>query len=406
MRNTWNFYSAGQLIFGNGAVQQLGRRCLERGWHRVLVITDRNLVQAGIVARVEESLKQAKIAVSVFAEGAPEPSVALAIRAAEQAAVFQPQVIVGLGGGSNIDLAKFAAVLVKHGGEPAQYDPSQFFSFNNVPGPVMPIIGVPTTAGTGSEVSHAAVLTDTQNHIKVSTLSNHLRPALALVDPELTYTCPPKVTADSGIDALTHAIEAYTAIDFTQLPIPPEEDVAYSGATLLGDSLAEKAIELIGKHLPAAVADGSNRGAREGMALASTLAGLAFSNCAVALVHALEYPIGAVLHCSHGAGNGLLLPYVMRFNLPAKTAAFAKIAYLLGEDTRGCSEQEAAERSIAAVERLREKIGIPQRIRDLGGTREQLPTFAAKAYAIKRLRDVNPRLATEQDLLGILEAAY
>lgn len=405
MRNTWTFHSAGQLIFGNGAVQQLGRRCVERDWHRAVVIADKNLVQAGIVARVEESLHQAKIAVSVFAEGEPEPSVALAVRAAEHAAVFHPQVIIGLGGGSNIDLAKIAAVLVKHG-QPAAYDPSQFFSFNNVPGPIMPIIGIPTTAGTGSEVSHAAVLTDTQNHIKVSTLSNHLRPALALVDPELTYTCPPKVTADSGIDALTHAIEALTAIDFTQLPIPPEEDVAYSGSHPLGDSLAEKAIELVGKHLAAAVADGSNKVAREGMALASTLAGLAFSNCAVALVHALEYPLGAVLHCSHGAGNGLLLPYVMRFNLSAKTAAFAKIAYLLGEDTRGCSEQEAAERSIVAVERLRKQIGIPERIRDLGGTREQLPTFAAKAFAIKRLRDVNPRVASEADLLGILEAAF
>lgn len=406
MRNTWNFYSAGQLIFGNGAVQQLGRRCVERGWHRALVITDQNLVKAGIVARVEESLRQAQVACCVFAKGEPEPSVVLAIRAAENAAVFHPQVIIGLGGGSNIDLAKFAAVLVKHGGPPAQYDPSQFFSFNNVPGPVMPIVGVPTTAGTGSEVSHAAVLTDTQNQIKVSTLSNHLRPALALVDPELTYTCPPKVTADSGIDALTHAIEAFTAINFRQLPIPPEEDVAYSGSHVLGDCLAEKAIELIGKHLPAAVADGSNKVAREGMALASTLAGLAFSNCAVALVHALEYPLGAVLHCSHGAGNGLLLPYVMRFNLPAKTAVFAKIAYLLGEDTRGCSELEAAERSITAVERLRKQIGIPERIRDLGGTREQLPTFAAKAFAIKRLRDVNPRVPTEADLLAILEAAY
>jgi alcohol dehydrogenase class IV len=142
------------------------------------------------------------------------------------------------------------------------------------------------------------------------------------------------------------------------------------------------------------------------MALASTLAGLAFSNCAVALVHALEYPLGGVLHCSHGAGNGLLLPYVMRFNLPERTAAFARIALLLGEDTRGCSADKSAERAIVAVERLRKQIGIPERIRDLGGTREQLPTFAAKAFAIKRLRDVNPRVATEQDLLAILEAAY
>ncbi|QDU30054.1 NAD-dependent methanol dehydrogenase [Anatilimnocola aggregata] len=401
MRNTWTFHSAGQLIFGNGAVNQLGQRCLERNWQRVLVVTDQHLVKAGIAPRVDQLLREADLNVQVFDQGAAEPSVALAVQLAEQAKAFSPDAIVGLGGGSNMDLAKIAAVIVTHGGPPSRY-----FSFNNVPGPVLPIIGVPTTAGTGSEVSHAAVLTDTENHIKVSTLSNHLRPTLAVVDPELTYTCPPKVTADSGIDALTHAIEALTAIDYSLLPIPPEDDVAYCGAHPLGGCLAEKAIELVGLHLATAVADGSNRAAREGMALASTLAGLAFSNCAVALVHALEYPLGAVLHCSHGAGNGLLLPYVMRFNLPERTSQFARIARLLGEDTRGTTEPEAAERAIFAVERLRARIGIPARIRELGGTREQLPTFASKAYAIKRLRDVNPRVASEQDLLAILEAAF
>jgi alcohol dehydrogenase class IV len=401
MRNTWTFHSAGTLVFGNGAVNELGRRCLKQNWRRIFVVSDQHLIRAGIVPRVVQILETAGLKVSLFDQGAAEPSVDLAILAAEQAKPFQPDAIVGLGGGSNMDLAKIAAVLVTHGGEPAHY-----FSFNNVPGPVLPLIGVPTTAGTGSEVSHAAVLTDTANHIKVSTLSNHLRPALAVVDPELTYTCPRKVTADSGIDALTHAIEALTAIDFQQLPIPPEEEVAYCGAYPLGACLAEKAIELIGQHLVTAVTDGANRAAREGMALASTLAGLAFSNCAVALVHALEYPIGAVLHCSHGAGNGLLLPYVMRFNMPQRITEFARIAHLLGEDTRGCQGQESAERAVVAVERLRKQIGIPERIRELGGTREQLPAFAAKAFAIKRLRDVNPRVASEADLLGILEAAY
>lgn len=401
MRNTWTFYSAGTLVFGNGAVNELGRRCIKQKWRRVFVVSDQHLVRAGIVPRVMQTLQDAGLVTDLFDQGEAEPSVALAVRAAEQAKAFRPDAIIGLGGGSNIDLAKIAAVLVTHGGEPAQY-----FSFNNVPGPVLPLVGVPTTAGTGSEVSHAAVLTDTTNHIKVSTLSNHLRPALAVVDPELTYTCPKKVTADSGIDALTHAIEALTAVDYRQLAIPAEEDVAYCGAYPLGACLAEKAIELVGQHLVAVVKDGNNRAAREGMALASTLAGLAFSNCAVALVHALEYPLGAVLHCSHGAGNGLLLPFVMRFNMPERMSAFARIAHLLGEDTRGCGEQESAERAIVAVERLRKQIGIPERIRDLGSTREQLPTFATKAFAIKRLRDVNPRVATEKDLLGILEAAF
>jgi alcohol dehydrogenase class IV len=298
-------------------------------------------------------------------------------------------------------LAKIVAVLVTHGGRPEKY-----FSFNNVPGPVLPLVCVPTTAGTGSEVSHAAVLTDTANQIKVSTLSQFLRPAIAVVDPELTMTCPPKVTADSGIDALTHAIEAYTAVDYSQLEAKDGDPVAYEGRTPLGASLAEKAFELIGQHLVAAVRDGKNRAAREGMALAATLAGLAFSHCAVALVHALEYPLGGALHCSHGAGNGLLLPYVMRFNLPTRQAAFARIAELLGEDTRGLSEKDSAERAVISVEKIRAAIGIPQRIRDIGGKREQLPAFAAKAFAIKRLLAVNPRPVSEADLLGILEEAF
>jgi alcohol dehydrogenase class IV len=270
----------------------------------------------------------------------------------------------------------------------------------------MTVIAAPTTAGTGSEVSHAAVLTDAENQIKVSTLSQYLRPALAIVDPDLTLTCPAKVTADSGIDALTHAIEACTAVDYDKLDLAPGETSAYEGRHPLGDCLAERAIELIGRHLETCVREPNNRQAREGMALASTLAGIAFSNCGVALVHALEYPVGGAVHCSHGAGNGLLLPYVMRFNLPERRATFARIARLLGGEMNGLSEDAAAERAIALVEGLRQRIGIPERLRDLGVRREQLPLFAAKAFAIKRLLAVNPRRASEQDLLAILESAF
>lgn len=401
MRRSWSFYSAGRLVFGNGAAAQLGRLLSQRNLKRVFVVTDRHLVAAGIVSRIQHILAEAMIDAQLFDESAAEPSIDLALKGAQQARQFQPDCILGLGGGSNMDLAKIIAVLVTHGGEPRQ-----FFSFNNVPGPVLPLVCLPTTAGTGSEVSHAAVLTDAANKIKVSTLSNYLRPSLALVDPELTYTCPPKVTADSGIDALTHAIEAYTAVDFDQLDAHPSDDVAYEGRFPLGECLAEKAMSLVGQNLEAVVQDGRNHAAREGMALAATLAGMAFSNCAVALVHALEYPLGGLLHVSHGAGNGLLLPYVMRFNLPERKAEFARIAELLGENIVGLSEDAAAEKAIAAVERIRSAIGIPQRIRDIGGKREQLPEFAAKAFAIKRLLGVNPRKATEADLLGILEEAF
>ncbi|MCE9525148.1 MAG: iron-containing alcohol dehydrogenase [Planctomycetales bacterium] len=401
MRTTWNFHTAGQLVFGNGAARQLGTLLAKRNLHRAFVVTDRHLIAAEIAPRVLQSLTEASLSSHLFDEGAAEPSIEVAVKAAERAKTFNPDCIVGLGGGSNMDLAKIVAVLVTHGGSPENY-----FSFGNVPGPVLPLVCVPTTAGTGSEVSHAAVLTDTANKMKVSTLSNFLRPALAVVDPELTYTCPPKVTADSGIDALTHAIEAYTAIDYPQLDAGLGDDVAYQGKHPLGDCLAEKAISLIGQHLVAVVKDGNNKAAREGMALAATLAGMAFSNCAVALVHALEYPLGGAIHVSHGAGNGLLLPYVMRFNLPERKAAFARIAELLGENISGLSEDAAAEKAISAVDRIRSDIGIPHRIRDIGGKREQLPEFATKAFAIKRLMAVNPRRTSEADLLEILEAAF
>jgi alcohol dehydrogenase class IV len=401
MRSSWNFHSAGQLVFGRGAVTHLGTLVKRRKFARAFVVTDERLIAAGIADRVMQSLKEAGIAAELFRGGEPEPAIGTAVAATDAAAKFKPDCIVGLGGGSNMDLAKFTAVLLTHGGDPARY-----FSFNNVPGPVLPIICVPTTAGTASEVSHAAVLTDKANHMKVSALSQYLRPVLAVVDPALTDCCPRQVTADSGIDALTHAIESYTAKDFDQLEVPDGESVAYEGRHPLGECLAEKAIALTGEHLIPAVQDGKNQTARDGMALGATIAGLSFSNCGVALVHALEYPVGGAVHVSHGAGNGLLLPFVMRYNLPVRKPAFARIAALLGENTTGCSEDNAAERAIAVVERIRAAIGIPQRLRDLGVQREQLAGFAEKAFTIKRLMSNNPRTPTQQDLLEIYEQAF
>lgn len=401
MRTTWNFHSAGQLTFGDGAVRSLGEMVARRRWRRILIVTDPVLVRVGVLDAVRQPLVAAGCEVDVFDGGEPEPSLAAAIRSIEQARSFGPDAILGLGGGSNMDLAKVCAVVHAHGGSPRDY-----FGWDRVPGPVTPLVCVPTTAGTGSEVSHAAVVTDTEAQLKVSTLSQYLRPAIAVVDPELTFSCPQKVTADSGIDALTHAVEAYLATDYRELPLAPGETSAYEGAFPLGAALAEKAIAWVGEHLESAVSQPDNRDARRGMALAATTAGLAFSNCAVGVVHALEYPLGGVLHCSHGAGNGLLLPHCMRFVLPVRTPELARIARLLGEDVSGLEPTAAAERAIAAVERLQRAIGIPTRIRDLGGTREQLPGFADKAFGIKRLMMMTARQPSRDDLLGILEAAF
>lgn len=397
MSRTWNFYTAGQLVFGNGAVHQIGELVARRKLDHVLITTDKTLVGAGIIAPVIESLQKFSVKVDVFDNGQPEPSLETAHAAIETARQLRPNAIIGVGGGSNMDLAKYVAAVHTHGGTLSDY-----FGFDHVPGPVMPILCVPTTSGTGSEVSHAAVLTDTANEMKVSMLSNYLRPAVALVDPQLTHSCPEKVTADSGIDALTHAIEAYTAVDYDKMEGPS----GYAGRFPLADILAEKAIRLIGENLATAVRNPGDRAARENMALAASLAGMAFSNAGVAIVHALEYPLGGALHCSHGEGNGLLLPFVMRFNLPERRETMARIAALLGEDTASMEIGEAADRAISRVEQLRREIGIPERIRELGGKEEQLRGFAEKAYALKRLQWVNPRTATLEDFEQILRDAF
>lgn len=401
MRTTWTFYSAGEWIFGANATRQLGEVALRLGLERILVVTDPVLVQAGLVDAVQGPLSEAGVRVELFSGGEPEPSLEAAYKAIAVGREFRPDGILGLGGGSNMDLAKIVSVVLAHGGTPSMY-----FGDSKVPGPVLPLLCLPTTAGTGSEVSAAAVLTDTANAMKVSTLSNHIRPRVALVDPLLTHTCPPKVTADSGIDALTHAIEAFTAVDNATFPLPPGEKSVYQGKNPMADVIAEKAIALVGQYLRRAVRDGSDTEAREGMALAATLGGLAFSNAGVAVVHALEYPVGGAVHCSHGAGNGLLLPHVMRFNLEARPAAFARIAALLGENITGLSETEAAHRAVEAVDRLKADIGIPARLRDLGVTQEQLPLFAEKAFALKRILRVNPRPVSQADLEKILRSAW
>jgi alcohol dehydrogenase class IV len=401
MRTTWTFGSAGQLIFGAGAVEQLGELAMRHSYGRVLIVTDPPLVSAGLLDRVRAPLTKAGIRVETFDGGEPEPSFRILAGAMEVGRRFEPQAVLGLGGGSNIDLAKMLSVLLAHGGQPQDY-----VGDNKVPGPVTPVIAVPTTAGTGSEISASCVMTDDANQIKVGILSHFMRPRLAVVDPQLTRSCPRKVTADSGIDALTHAIEAFTAVDNEQFDLPPGETTIYQGRNPMGDMFAERAIELVGRHLVRVVEAPDDMHARSGMALAATLAGMAFSNVGVALVHALEYPLGGAVHCSHGAGNGLLLPYVMRFNMPGREAAFARIAALLGRDTHGRTVGEAAEEAILAVEDLRRSIGIPHRLRELSVAQEQLPAFAEKALGIKRILRVNPRRPTREDLIGILFAAW
>jgi alcohol dehydrogenase class IV len=397
----WNFHSAGALHFGRESVNKLGDIARSWNWRRVFIVTDRILAKAGIVETVATPLRVAGIELEIFDGGAPEPSLEVIRNAVAAAKPFRPDAVLGLGGGSNMDAAKLVAIVLAHGGEPTDYTGD-----SRVPGPVTPIVCVPTTAGTGSEVSAAAVFTDTANKIKVSSLSQHLRPKVAVVDPLLTRSCPPKVTADSGIDALVHAIEAITAVDQDEFLRRPGGASVYQGKNPMADLTAAKCIELVGQFLRRAVTDGNDLEAREGMALAATLGGLAFSNAGVALVHAMEYPVGGAVHVSHGAGNGLLLPHVMRYNLAARTEVFAKIPFILGEIPASADRTVLANAAVEAVERLGADIGIPSRLRDIGVTPEMLPGFADKAFAISRLMRVNPRYPTRDEILAVYQSAY
>lgn len=401
LRTTWNFHSAGQITFGKNSSAQIGDVASSLKAHRALLVTDRTLVSAGLATPIQTMLETKGVRVKVFDGGEAEPSIRVAQACHEVALQTHPDLLVGLGGGSNMDLAKIVAVLLTHGGHPRDY-----VGEGKVPGPILPVIAVPTTAGTGSEVSGASVLTDEERQLKVGVLSNYLRPSVALVDPLLTISCPPKVTADSGIDALTHAIEAITAVDNADFPVPSAEFSMYQGRHPLGQCLAEKAIQLITPHLAGAVQNGQELSPREAMHLGSLLAGLAFSNIGVALVHALEYPIGGAVHCSHGCGNGLLLPYVMEFNKPARIETMAHLAKLMGVRVAAQTVEASADAAIQRVRDLRRQIGIPDRLREIGVRESQLNGFAQAAFGIKRMLRVNPRLATVEDLEGILRAAY
>lgn len=401
MRTTWTFHSAGRLVFGIDAIESLGGHLQELGGGHVLVVTDGVLVEAGVAGRVTAALAASGIESTVFSGGCPEPPLDLAMTCAEAARSCGADWLLGVGGGSNMDLAKITAVVLGHGGHPRDY-----LGDCVVPGPIFPLACVPTTAGTGSEVTAASVLSDPDRGIKVAVLSDFLRPRLSVVDPLLTVSCPADVTADSGIDALTHAIEAFTAIDNEQFPLPAGERSIYQGRFVMTDLTAGKAIELVGQYLRRAVADGDDIEAREGMALAATLAGIGFSNSGVAAVHALEYPLGSAVKTSHGRGNGLLLPYVMDFNRQADPDTFALVASLLDEDIEGMSPDEASAASVAAVERLKSDIGIPARLRDVNVSEEQLGGFAEIASGLERILRVNTRKTTREDLESILRAAW
>ena len=392
----WGFSSAGRVFFGWGVLEELRNVSQELG-KRVMVCTDRNIIKSGIADRAEALLKESGCEVLIFPEGRPEVDLKTIEASAEAARQFNPDVIIGVGGGSNMDLGKCTAILLKYPG-PLQ----KYYGENAVPGPVVEVIGIPTTSGTGSEVSPVAVVADPDRFMKVGIATRRIIPKWALVDPSLTVSCPPHVTAHSGMDALSHAIESFCA----RVPEDRSPRAIFVGKNPVSDSLAKQAIQLIAQSLHKAVTEPTNRQARENMAQASLLAGMAFSCAGTAAVHALQYPVGEATHTSHGLGNAVLMPAVLKAISKARVPELAFIARSLEPNLERVSDDAAAGQAPELVARLGESIQIPRGLGAIGMKREQLNEMAELASGIKRLLDNSPVPFDQDALLHILEEAY
>jgi alcohol dehydrogenase class IV len=400
LRNTWDFYSTERIVFGNGSIGQLDSILQRLKARNILLVTDPGIKNAGIVDRISSLLEQANYETVIYDQVVPEPPVDSAMDCYQFAkSQMDIDAVIGLGGGSSIDMAKIVALLVAHGGHPLDY----YGGENQVPGPIAPLVAIPTTAGTGSEVTSVAVLTDVENNLKVGISDNYLRPTVALLDPQLTVGLPAYVTACSGIDALSHAIEAYTAKPSSY--IQAEGNILFQGSIPISDALAYRAIELIAKNLPLAVQQGSNLEARSNMLLGSLLAGMSFSNAGTAAAHALAYPIGGLVKSPHGEVTGLLLPYVMEYNTAVETEKMVKISRAFGLNTDGLSDKEAALAASKAVLTLLGEIGLPTRLTEIGIKDEDIPEIAEKTLLIDRLIRNNPRVPTQRNLEELLRKA-
>lgn len=387
------------LVFGAGQRQALAGYAKALG-SRALVVTDQRLSADADFLEMAGSLKQAGLQIRVFDGTIAELPVECIARAVEAGKALGADLVIGIGGGSCIDAAKVAAVLLAHGGRISDY-----YGEFKVPGPVLPLISLPTTSGTGSEVTPVAVVTDPDRAVKVGIASPHIISHTAICDPELTYTCPPGLTAVSGADALTHAIEAFTTMRREPTGGIVHEHV-FLGKNVLSDNYALTAIAHIAASLKRAVDNGADKEARERLMLGATMAGLAFGTAGTAAAHAVQYPIGAMTHTPHGAGVAVMMPYVMEFNRRHCEPELAEIGKAMGLDLGARTVAEAAGATIDAVESLFASIGIPKTIADLGIVKSQLPTVAEQAMGSARLIKNNPRPIELATMATLVEAAF
>lgn len=379
------FYSPNKVVFGPDTIKSLGSEVLQLGAKKALIVTDPGVVKADLLQPVKSSLGSAGIQCIVYDRVEAEPPVRCVKEATSQFRSEGCDVIVGFGGGSSLDVAKAVSIMATNEGSLPD-----MFGIDLVKKRGAPKILVPTTSGTGSEVTRVLVVTDEKNNTKEVVNSIHCLADVVIVDPLLTLTIPPKVTADSGMDALVHSIETYVS----------------ANATPFSDLFAEKAIEWIGKYLSIAWAKGSNLEARYFMSLAATYGGTAFASGGLGAVHALAYPIGTEYHLPHGRSNAIMLPHVMKYNLSGNPEKYVSIAALMGKRIKELPAMRGALLAIEAIQELLEILQIPYRLRDYGISKKDFPKCVEGAMRFARLFVPNPRDLREEDVLSIYEEAY
>lgn len=348
--------------FGPGAREVLPSEISRLGLHKALVVTDKDLVKFGVAEKVLEVLRSAGIPFEVFSEIKPNPTVANVKAGLAAYASSGADFIIAIGGGSSIDTAKAVGIVSNN---PQFSDIVSLEGVANTKKKSVPIIALPTTAGTAAEVTINYVITDEENHKKMVCVDPNDIPAIAIVDAELMYTLPKSLTAATGLDALTHAIEGLIT----------------KGAWEMSDMFEIKAIEMIARYLETAVAEPSNAEARNGMAVAQYIAGMAFSNVGLGVVHGMAHPLGARFDIPHGVANALLLPIVMEFNAPAALEKYVEIAKAMNVYVPGMTAEQAADAAVNAVKELSVKVGIPQHLSELGIKESDLEMLAADAFA-------------------------
>lgn len=377
------FKIANKLITGPAAIEQLSAELTRLNVQNPLIVTDAILVKSGTVDLALAQLGGRRY--GLFDQVKPEPEISIVEDCTRAYREGGHDGLIGVGGGSAIDIAKGVGAFASHEGPLAE-----LFGVDLVKRKGPPLIAIPTTAGTGSEVTNVAIFSDKQAQLKKGIVSDYLLPDVALVSPLMTLTCPRSVTAASGVDALVHAIESYLSVN----------------ASPITDAIALGAIKLIVKALPKAYANPSNLQAREDMATASLMAGMAFGNAGVGAVHALAYPLGGRFNIAHGVSNALLLPYVMEWNKLACVERMRDIADAMGVRVAHLSDKDAADLAVKAMADLCAAVEIPSGLRSFNVPEDAIPAMAEEASKIERLMRNNPRKLTAADIEKIYRAAY